>query len=77
MGDAYRNKADRATIADDWDRCMNDLALVLPHYREAARIYRAINHVDAADRARRNFDEVEDEMRQVRIASAAAAGSRG
>ena len=27
--------------------------LALPHYREAARIYRDINHVDAADRTLR------------------------
>ena len=37
--------------------------LALPHYREAARIYRVVNHVDAADEALRHAVEIEEFMR--------------
>ena len=69
---AYRNRATRARTANDLDRELANLELALPHYREAARINRAVNRVDSADEAARRVVEVEEELRQLRIARAAA-----
>ena len=73
---AYHNRAVRAKAADDLDRCVANLELALPRYREAARIFRAINHVDMADRAARDVVVIEKGLRQV-VASRAAAASKG
>ena len=72
LGNAYHKRAIRAQAANALDRCMANLELALPHYREAARIYRAVNHIDAADRALRLAVEIEENMRQIGIAKAAA-----
>ena len=72
LGGAYHNRAERAHAANDLDRCIANLELALPHYREAARIFRAINHVDNADRALRHAVEIEENIRQIEIARAAA-----
>ena len=71
LGNAYHKRAVGAQAANDLDRCIANLELVLPHYREAARIFRAINHVDAADRSLRRVAETEANIRQLRIAKAA------
>ena len=63
LGVAYNKRAIRAQGANDVDRCIANLELALPHYREAARIYRAVNHVDAADEALRHAVEIEEFMR--------------
>ena len=69
---AYYNKAKRARTANDLDRELANLELALPHYREAARIYRAANYVDRADKAAQCVVQVEEALRQIRIAKAAA-----
>ena len=72
LGNAYHKRAVGAQAANDLDRCIANLDLALPHYREAARIYRAVNHVDAADRTLRIVVEFEKNIRQIGIAKAAA-----
>ena len=72
LGVAYSRRAKRAHAANDLDRSVADLELVLSHFREAARIYRAINHVEDADDAARDIIETEELLQQV-IASRAAA----
>ena len=76
LGLSYKKRALRARAANDMDRCMINLELALPYYGEAARIYRVINHVDAAADTLHHFNEIEEKIRQFRIARAAA-GSRG
>ena len=75
LGKAYVNRAERAEDANDLDQCMANLELALPHYREAARIFRAINHTDTADKAFRNVAETEEFI--CRIETARAAVTRG
>ena len=70
---AYRNRAKRAQAVNDLDRELANLELALPHYREAARIYRAINYVDDADEAVQDIVEIEDALRQCTIAREATA----
>ena len=74
----YRKRAKRACTANDLDREMANLELALPHYREAARIYRADGNFsgDANDAEQRVVD-VEEELRQCTIARATAASTRG
>ena len=72
LGIAYHKRAVRAQAANDLDRCMANEELALPYLREAARIYRDVNHVDAADRALRIVVEIEEKIRQIGIARAAA-----
>ena len=75
LGLAYKNRATRARAVNDVDRELTNLELALPHYREAARIYRANNHVDTAAKALRSIAEIEENMRQIGIARAAAAAA--
>ena len=72
LGNAYHKRAKRAQAFNDLDRRIANLDLALPHYREASRIFRAVNHVDAADRALRHAVEIEENIRQIGIARAAA-----
>ena len=72
---AYHKRATRAHAANDLDRELANLELALPHYREAARINRAVNRVDRADEAAQCVVQVEEELRQLRIARAAATRS--
>ena len=71
--DAYQNRANRAQAVNDLDRCTANLELVLPHLREAVRIFQAINRVDSADRNLRNVAAVEERIRKIGIVRAAAA----
>ena len=71
LAHAYRRRAQRARAANDLDREMANLQKALPHYREAARICRAVNHVDKADAVDRCVAEVEEEIQQFTIARAA------
>ena len=75
MGGVYYNRANRAQDANDLDRCMASLELALTHYREAVRIYRAINHVDNANSVLLNIARAEEKIRQIGIAKAAAAAA--
>ena len=83
LGNVYIYRAKRAQAVDDLDRCMTNLELALPHFREAARIFRDINRVDNADKALRTIARIEENIRQVVIAKAegaaavAAAATRG
>jgi tetratricopeptide (TPR) repeat protein len=72
LGNAYSDRANRAANVNDLDRCMINMELSLPRYVEAARIYRAINHIDSADMALRDVARVEKNIRRIRIARAAA-----
>ena len=73
LGGAYYSRATRAQAAQDADRFIVNLELALPHYREAARIYRAINHVERADSAVRNVSDLENLLQKVTLARAATA----
>ena len=64
LGNAYYNRTTRACAANDLDRCVANLELALPHYREAARLYRENNHVDKADKALRNVVQTEEDIRK-------------
>ena len=72
VGLAYGRRANRAATANDLDRYVANLELALPHYREAVRIYRAINHMDMADEFAREVVRVEEELRRIVIERAAA-----
>ena len=65
---AHYNRATRARAANDLDRELANLELALSHYREAARIYRAVNRVDRVDEAAQRVVQVEEALRQLRIA---------
>ena len=72
LGVSYGERATRAHGADDLDSCVVNLELALTHHREAARIYRAVNRVDAADSAIRDAVVIENNVRHVRNIRAAA-----
>ena len=72
LGSAYKNRAVRAKGANDLDRCIANLELALPHYREAVRIYRALNHVDGANQTLGEIAQVEEGIRRYKIDRAAA-----
>ena len=73
LGNVYNSRAKRAHDANDLDRCLANLELALPHFCEAARIFRVNNRVGSADGTLRNIALVEDKIRQIRIARASAA----
>ena len=78
LGNEYTNRANSAQDANDLDRSLDNFKLALPHYREAARIYTAINHVDIADKHLRVVAQIEEKIRQIGIVRAAAgAATRG
>ena len=65
LGNTFKRKASRAEAAQEVDRCVASLEISLLHYREAARIYRAINQVDRADELARQIVVVEKSLRQI------------
>ena len=65
LGSMYKFRANRAQAANDLNRCLANLELALPHHHEAARIYRAINHVDSADESLRVIANFEKAIRYV------------
>ena len=75
LGAVYHKRAKRALDANDMERCEANLELALPHCHEAARIYTAIDHMDAADRALRMVVDTENKLRQVGIIRTAAAAA--
>ena len=80
LASTYQNRARRALNTDAHDREVTNLELALPHYREAARIYRNINRADKADKAVRAAINVEEWLQRAivrRVAAAAAASTRG
>ena len=72
FGNAYKKRAIRARDANDLDRCLASFELALPHYRKAAQILQAINHVDKANKTLGTIAYVEEQIRQIGIARAAA-----
>jgi hypothetical protein len=66
LGSVYRKTAMRARAANDLDRCTANLELALPHYREAARIYRVNNFTDKANNALRYATAIEEYLRQAK-----------
>ena len=70
-GSAYHNRAVRAAAANDLNRCVTNLELALPRYREAIRIYRAANHVNSANNAARDMAKIEEELRVAKRLAAA------
>ena len=75
LANTYISRSTRALAANDLDRYRTNLELSLPHFRESARSYRAINSVVKADLTLCNVAEIEDAIRQIRIAS--EAGTQG
>ena len=71
LGLLYYNRARRARTANDLDRVLANLELTNQHYREAARIYRAINYDDDADKVAQFVVEVEEKLQRCIIARAA------
>ena len=65
LGATYHKRAKRAAAAHDLDRTVANLELALPHYREAVRIFRAINRVDSADHVASVVVKIEELLRQV------------
>ena len=64
LGVTYFKRAKRAHAAHDLDRCVPNLELALSHFREATRIYRAINRMDMANDAARQVVVMEELLRQ-------------
>ena len=75
LAGVYNNRAKRARAVNDLDGEMANLELALPHYREAARIYRSANHVDLADKAEQCAVDVEERLRELTTARGGAAAA--
>ena len=78
LSDAYYEKAKKALAVRDLDRYVANLELSLPRFREAARIFRAVNHTDLADNAAQNVVFIEGKLRQAansRSSTAAASAA--
>ena len=67
LASAYNNRAIRAETANDLKRRLANLELALPHCREAARIYRALNIMDKADESEQRVVKLEESLRRLRI----------
>ena len=72
LGAEFDKRARRACAAHDLDREVANYELALPRFREAARIFRAINHVEHAEGTARIIAMVEERLRQVMLISAKA-----
>ena len=67
IGAAYFQRANRVQDANDLHRHVANLELALPHYREAARICRAVNRIDDANEIERDVVKVEEMLRQCAV----------
>ena len=79
LGTAYIRRSQIAHDANDPGRVEELLELALPKLVESARIFRAINQVEIADRLTRNVVKVEELLqisREEEVAAAAAATKR-
>ena len=79
LGRVYDRRAKKgASRAHDLDRCVANQEFALRHYREAARIFAAINLDELADEARQNVAKVDELLRRGRelLAIGAAIASR-
>ena len=75
LGNSYFKRADRAQNANDLDRELANLELGLPHFREAARVFKAINITDRSDDAEQRVAEGEKTLRETRIIRASSSSS--
>ena len=75
LGNMYLTRATRALDANDLDRQVANWELALSHLRESVQIRRAINRVDNDNVSLRNIAYIEEMLRQVGIARAAAAAA--
>ena len=64
-GGSYTASAKRAYDANELERCLANLESALPHMKEAARIYRAINHLAMAEVTLQNITMVEEQIRLI------------
>ena len=72
LADTYVGRAKRARVANDLEREQENLELALSRYRETARIYNAVNHRGAILASQIKVVEIEEMLRQLSIARAAA-----
>ena len=72
LGYTYVKRSNRYLAANDLDPCVANLELALPHYSEAARIYKDNNHVDQADGFDHMITAIEEQIREIRTSRAAA-----
>ena len=75
VGSLYYRRSKKAADAHDLDLFVFSLEMALPHYREAVRIYRAINHEDDANDATQYVVRVEELLKLTAPASALSASS--
>ena len=73
LGETYYQRARRAAVANVLDKCVGSLKLALPHFHEAARIYRATNHLDSARNSLGRVVEIDKKLREAEAAAIAAA----
>ena len=71
----YNERARRAHDANDRNRERVNLELALPYYREAARIYKAVNYAEKADKSSQYVVEIEERLRQCTTARAGTAAA--
>ena len=72
LGKVYLKIANRAHVAFDIDGFVANLEMAQSHYREAARIYRAINHMEDANDAEQEAVKVEEWLRRAAAIRATA-----
>ena len=72
LATVYHERAKRAEFGDFMEKHATNWELSLPHYREASRIYRALNYVEKADSVAREADSVEEILQNLAIIRSAA-----
>ena len=75
LGIVYLNRSRRAYLAKDMDRCITNLDLAESHLSEAARMFRANSQMDGAGDSHCNITAIEERIREIGIARAAAAAA--
>ena len=75
LGSAYCRRAMVAMVGNDVVRLVMNLQLALPHYRKAAEIFKANNHMDAADIVLGLIVDVEERLAKAAVVAAAAAAA--
>ena len=77
LGNVYLHRANRARGRNEVNRQKANLELALPRYREAARIFRAINRVEMADQVANMGIFIEKRLVEIASVIAALAATRG
>ena len=65
LAHSYQRRVNRALAIHDLDRGLANAESALFHYREAVRIYRDINHVDAANDVLRKAENIEKDIERL------------